>query len=1173
MLSFFRSVLPGLALCAACVCAVFPLYAGGAEAVDPEARPVKPFRGITYSAEDIVQVRHAVRDRQANAEMVAKVLEVADEWVGRDEAVIAELIPAKDAVFAYGSIGDPKVNKPWPRFAAAEGMCSLDLPGQVRSPHTGDVYGIQKEGEEFYDSGSGWVRAADGHVFYFKGVWNSWVMDQLHAAVDNLALAYMLTGEPEYANRALFILDRLATLRVQLPVLGYSVADWPHKTAADDKKGFFRYMGNHANQRTINTVLAFDLVGAAPYAANPSAGDPSLSIADNIISNYFDIYEYKYLDPLRQLTNHASILIANILMQGVLLGDPELLQEGIDSLYAFLDNTINRDGDYVEVSGSYGRLGRDYGSRIIAALTHYNPNNYPNGAQLPKPADYPFGLNFGNDPRWYENAVRMLYRLPILGRYPQYGDMTGDRLVLLDEDNMWLARHRIRFLRLLYQQTTRPEWKSEIEVLYDKAKQQNNAAPMDMDDLLLYGASQWIEPAQPEQSAELELPGQSSDLMGGKGIAILRSGQGANARALFMRGGVNSYHGHDDQMALFPYGDGMMLAGEYGYRWAGTPDHLGWGTRSISHLSAVVDEDLPAPYLYKGYPLAIPAPAASVSGFLRGGQFPAQLIEMTNPALYTRANLEDYRRTAWLVDVSEQDYYFVDMFRIVGGKTHDYAWNAPYGPRSRRVDVSGVTPRSVAGVWTLASVSGKHRDAEWNKPKQSWGERLNGELGRVDALPGGQRMSTSRWNPEPGNGYGMIWDVKLAPTKDNWQATWGLQDQKNSMRARLVNLDGMTAMTALAPSLRQSNPFNMIVARRTQAEHGGGKELASRFVNVVDIAEGEDRPVVSAEALRIVEAKAAEDSDVIALKVALRDGAADYFLSTRLAGQAVNAGVAQLAGRNGFVRVDANSQVRDMALLEGTYLGAGGFAIETAAAAFEGEILSVLPGRESDSKIEIRGDLPTGNLLAGMPVFIRGSKDAKTAYAHDEYYEVETVEAGPQRGTSTLVFHDQSLIYTQFIIDKVDSEGSQIELYWINELASKPGTLSYQGRALIAAGSARVEPVTHVEHVNGRKVKLESVRGLKAGQKLQVMVTQPGDRVVIPTSVKLQRADEANTWLLTATTPVTLTFPPATGATLTAQAQGAEPVAIVLGKNADGSVRAVINPAQLGSSHIILRFE
>ncbi|AHF92919.1 heparinase [Opitutaceae bacterium TAV5] len=1105
-----------------------------------EALPVVPLRGLAYTAGDIGEVRRQVRDHGANAALVDGILATAREWTARSDDEVAALVPPADALFAYGSAGDPKTGKAWPRFGRSGNMCSLDRPGIVRSPHTGDLYGNAKPGERYYDSGAGWVRESDGQAFYFKGVWNSWIVMQLHDAVDNLAMAYLLTGDPAFARRGLFILDRLATLRVRLPVTGNSVADWPHTASVDEPKGFFCYMGNIANQRAIGTAYAFDLLANAPFAAAPSvaatSGSP-LTVGENITRNYFEIYERRYLGPrFRMLTNHGIIVVANLITQGVLFGNPDMLREGLDGMAGFFDNTINRDGDYMEVSGSYGRLGRDYGSRLVAPLANYDPENYPPAiaAGLPAVGDYTGGLKPGDDPRWFNTAVRMLWRLPVLGRYPQYGDMSMDRAVLLDRDNNWLAKHRAMYLRILYRQTTRADWKREIEALYPRAAAQD-ASPLLLEDLLVYGLALWMEPATAATSAEAktETPaGEVSDLMAGKGIAILRSGAKENARALFLRGGINSWHGHDDQMTLVPYGHGMVLFGDYGYRWAGTPDNLGWGTRSISHNAVVVNEDFPAPYLYKGFAPNIPAPAASVTAFLADTEGPAQLVEMRNPQLYTRARLDDYRRAAWLVDVDADRYYFVDVFHVAGGNTHDYAWNSHYIEKTAAratgaaFHVEGIAPVSRPGAWTLASLDNeKNRAAAWNQPGQSWGERLNGENGLVTPLPGEKRLPVSKWNPAPGNGYGMIWNVQAEDTTRDWRAVWPLPDRSHAMRAHLLNYDGMTAVTALGPSMTPENHFNMIIARRTRARNAGSGPLRSRFVNVVEIARPDSWSLAAVAPLPFTTAS----GDAVGIRAELTAGQTDYlFASPRLQSlEAVAPAGLRFDGRNAFVRIDREGRLVSLALQEGRRLDAAGWKIETATSAIHATVLSVQPGRDA-SRLVIDTVLPDG--LAGSTLLADSATGGDLGYPHNDYYRIEEVSPDAVPGHTVLTFRDQSLVIASLKIEEIDATTGKARLYWNHTLAGKAGNLSYRGRGVVAKGqgadTGKKPVLSLVREIDARDVTFTRTNDLRPGQSVDILVTRPGDRITLPATVTLRAIEgRPRAWRLRSTVPVRVTLP------------------------------------------------
>lgn len=1085
----------------------------------PQARtaePVEPYRGLAYTAKDVVEVRRLAAETAEGAVIAAAIEKKAAEWMKRSDEEIIALVPANDALFAHGYAGDPKTGQAWPRFGRSDDVCSLDRPGQVKSPYTGDIYGIQKPGEKYYDDGKGWTRAGDGRVFYFKALWNSYVVDQLHEGLDYLSLAYMLNGDPAIARRALLILDRLATLR----------AASPYKTglvdSVNDRKKdvvtFMRYSGNIANQRAINSALAFDLIARAPYASEPSAGDTSKSVRQNIEDNYFALYEKAfYLDMRGSLGNHGCILFGNVIAQGVLFGRPELLKTGIDALYAFIDSTINRDGDYVELAGGYGRLGRDYGSRLVALLQHYDRDQYPNAAEMPARQDYPYDLRIANEPRWYQTVIGMLYRLPVAGRYPQYGDVNADRDVLLDRDNAYLEAHRRKYLRIFHEQTTREDWKREIEVLY-AALPKNTNPTFEVEDLLLLGVSQWKDvsppPADAPPAAEV-----LSDLMGGKNIAILRSGSGPQRRALFMRGGPNGLHGHDDQLSVVPYGHGMVLAGVYGYNTSETPDHLSWGSRAISHLSAVVNEDLPPSYLYKGFGnrmnRGIFSPAACVTGYV--GMPPAQFVEMSNPGMWShvRSRIDDYRRTSWLIDIDDEQYYFVDLFRILGGRTHDYIWNAPYAARSAEaMQLDGVAPQPIKDVWTLAALSGKNRNADWNKPGQSWGERLDGMAGGIILPLRGQKNEpglSGQKNPPvaPGNGYGMIWDIKAADTDKDWEAVWKLPDGKNFMRSRLINFDGMTAISGKSPTILRDRYFNVIVARRQMAS-GATEGIRSRFVNVVEVGhEG-------AWGVEEVEKLGAKDGDGVGIKVRIRGGKTDYVFSNR-EGQSLGDGNVQIDGRNGFARLDQDGSLVHLLLQEGTSIKAGGWILAPTQPVLEAKVLSVKAS--DDGEIILDRALPAGIALDQAMMLVRRPSGVPVPCTHDEYFAIEESQNDGEK--SILRFHKQSLVLASTQVENIDAATGEIECRWPSEIAGPMGAEYLRGHAVEGLDAV-------VKSFVRNKLVLTSAQSIEPGQRLRILAAQPGDSIIIPSTAILHRI-AADTYRLRSTTDLQLTIPGTSG--------------------------------------------
>ncbi|HNT89469.1 MAG TPA: heparinase, partial [Candidatus Hydrogenedentes bacterium] len=537
-------------------------------------------------------------------------------------------------------------------------------------------------------------------------------------------------------------------------------------------KNFLAYGGNGANARMFQRALSLDLLGASEHAHRASAGMAGKTVFENLRDNYFGVYELNYKKSRHTLYNHTTAIYANEIAQGVLFGKPELLREGIEVVMTWLDQCLTRDGQYYENAGGYERVGVNYFGDMILPLDNYSPRNYDNPQDFPDPAKYPFALRFGNDPRWYSAAFLMKYRMMASGRMICFGDMWEDRLVLPGRTRDWDPRNWCVFARLLYAQTDRPEWKEELARRYWRLPDDVRNEPVVMS-IRGMGMSQWFEPPKPKggEAADACLLDEPSDFLPGKMIALMRKGAGENHRTAFMCGSVHYSHGSDAQMELILYAKGMCLTGIYGYPFAGSPAHRGWSIKPASRWTLIVNEDLPVqPYPAKNSP---PASLQALTTDRTG--LSVQAVEMSNPRLWTAnpaiaPDMTEYRRLLWMVDVSDEDFYFLDFFRVHGGHTHDYLWTGQWLDQLRPSEgfaVEGVQPESVEGVWSLAGFNRRYRKADYNVPGRSWGERLeSGKSGSIASLgiPGEEINVDRNWNPPPGNGYGFIYDVRAAQT-------------------------------------------------------------------------------------------------------------------------------------------------------------------------------------------------------------------------------------------------------------------------------------------------------------------------------------------------------------------------------------------------------------------------
>ncbi len=1066
------------------------------------ASEVIPVRGLLYTPEEIRAVRKQATENPRFKAIARRFLSTGEQWVALPEAEIERLIPPPEAKFARGFAGDPVSNQPWPE--PGDRLCSLARPFEVVSPIDKAIYGIQKPGELFHDDGNGWVRPADGKVFYFRGIWNAFVVRKLHEAVDALSVSYLLTGNEAFAGRALVILDRLATLRSKRPSVD-TFADWPAKV--EPHHGFFFYEGNLANDRMYISALAFDLVGRASAASLPSSGDAALTRFENIRQNYFSVLEPKRLRG-GSFHNHTIAAHVSALSQGLLFGSPDAIRQGIEITYGFLDNTMDRDGEYYEESAMYDRLGRGYGGRLIVLLGHYTPVNYADPARFPNPGEYPYHLRFGDDPAWFNAAIRSMYSLSTLSRFSQYGDAPADRFTNSTDPDP--QNRKAAFLKLFYHQTSNLGWKSLCQKLYwslSETEREREGALYES--ILRWGPSQWMPPPRPQN---LDLPPdfrqEASVVAGQKRIAILRSGTGEYQRAVFMRGGAGNLHGHDDQMGIVLYGEGLSLTGEYGYKHWGTPDHAGYGTKPVAHQTVVVDE-APARAFDVSYP---PYPAARIEGYQPFG--PAQFIEMANPALWPESDLREYRRQTWLVDLSEKSGYFVDFFQVSGGRIHDYVRTAPYlqPPQAGSLTFDGVEPAPREGVWSLAGLNAKHRGALFNQPGKSWGERLDLGSGTIRNLGiPGEQLPTTKWDPPPQNGYGFIWNLQSAETEQDWSATWRLHDGQHSLRMTMLATAPQTVLTGKAPSLGFGSPHEVVIVRRESTD---GTPLQSLFATVTQTAAGGAWP------LKQIKATPGLTPGEGGVEVTHQDGTRDLLLAFHKGdGRRAHSSL-RLEGKNAFLRRTPDGTPAVILLSQGTTFEAADFSLRLPRNGWSARVTQATARR-----IALDRPLPAVGQLEGYPALFDSPADAVQPYSSNEFFALETVDTGPN-GNAILTFDRQNARAGRLKITGKRSSGA-ITTLWPNESAAVPIPMRhparvFEGHLLQEEGAPPAPQGPHAiltRYLGKSEFTAEPASAIEAGKTYELMAVAPGDHLYIP-SFALLELQTGGSWKLRANSDV-----------------------------------------------------
>ena len=149
-------------------------------------------------------------------------------------------------------------------------------------------------------------------------------------------------------------------------------------------------------------------------------------------------------------------------------------------------------------------------------------------------------------------------------------------------------------------------------------------------------------------------------------LAILRSGGGTAARALWLDYDTGGRHSHADGMNLGLFAKGIDLLPDFGYppvQYGGWDSpRAQWYRMSAAHNTVVVDGKNSA------------AAAGRTTLWASGDSF--RTIRVSGPELIGG---QQFERTEALIDLSATDAYVVDLFRVVGGRDHAKFLHSHYG--------------------------------------------------------------------------------------------------------------------------------------------------------------------------------------------------------------------------------------------------------------------------------------------------------------------------------------------------------------------------------------------------------------------------------------------------------------------------------------------------------------
>jgi len=326
-----------------------------------------------------------------------------------------------------------------------------------------------------------------------------------------------------------------------------------------------------------------------------------------------------------------------------------------------------------------------------------------------------------------------------------------------------------------------------------------------------------------------------------KSADIIKEEKISTKTSLTMYYGRNDGHGHNDNLNLGLYAFNLNLTPDLG-----TPEvkdstdmmRQYFIENVISHNTVMVDKGQQSEVI------------ASEPTHFDDSEF-VKLISVDAANAYIKT--DEYERTSALIKYSDDVSYFVDFFKVAGGKNHIYSFHSAESSKhtTTGLELTKQTDSSGNYVGTLLS------------PGISWG-------GKND-VTGFQYFTKIRRDEAPKGDFTIDWDLV-----DTWQT--GAVAQANLKLHMLGKYDKVTLAVGTPPRNKAGNPSEL---EYVLVENESSDTLTSLFSAVIEPYAMAESFIVSSELVNVAAAdgKAEKDStEIKAIKVVLKNGRTDYII-------------------------------------------------------------------------------------------------------------------------------------------------------------------------------------------------------------------------------------------------------------------------------------------------------
>lgn len=958
----------------------------------------------------------------------------ADKWAAMLPEQLRALIPPQGAKYAYGFAGCPECHSVWTLWGNG-GICDFSRPNKVECPKCKTVFPDEKHP----DSGDGWEDPSDGKMYYFVGCYNSYVAQTITLkALDALSNAYAITGDEKYARSAATLFDALAYV---YPTCTIGSIDYPGAPG-----GRFERTGYQIARVEVHFARYYDLIYGSPALSEKSAySDMTVKqvIEDSILRNGA-AYCMEHLRTGKYgLTNGAADFLRGVMVVGLVLSIPEYVDytlNGPYSIFSFLCNNLDRDGQYYETSAGYSSHALNLYEDMAEILINYRSDKYPDG------------INLYSHPKFSRALVYSHLDILCAGHSPRYGDWSPDVSKLeAAEFSAEAYSGAERLFGRADSPESRQKWAAILSTLcagdVDRIR---TDGPAYMRTWLLYQA----EPVEGSPLAAGYDFGRST-ILDSKGMAILRSDHGPGGRAAFMRYGPSVCHGHRDDLNLNFFALGRELTYDLGYSLGSAHVQTGWSKQTASHNLVVVNEKS-----------QITGPTGGSLHLFADSDL-VRMTEASSEASYVSEGVSLYRRTLALIDSRAGDSYLVDIFRVRGGNQHDQMWHA----LGDRLSIEGVQ----LGEAQKGSLAG---------PDIEYGSRIGPDgdvIGEVARGP--------YWVAPPQNGYGFLYDVQRGQVNAQCAATWDIDPSAGeSFRIDLLPPGDTELITAQAPGILPTLPkAHYAILRRK------GLDLGSSFASVLE-------PIKASNPVKSVRRLSVEDdaSAPVGVEVSLEGGRTDYVLSTIDGSGTHEFGESpvSLRGRFAFVGLQDGAP-RRILLTASRSVSAQDWELTADRASYWGRVEAV----DLDKcTITTSRELPTDGSLVGQKVYIdRRDYSHKSCFGIRSvekvggrfvvHLDTDTLELG--RGVVN-ADEEPGLHELKNVVPLERSTSCQTT-----------NTGFFKGKPVVAADGTTA-PIIDVTAARGKKtILVPDPSQFRKGDTLVIYEIQPGDTFEIPTIVDI----------------------------------------------------------------------